>query len=837
MLAKRLAQDLKTFKRPQDKTILKRGKPGDILPKQELDEASLGSDAADFGRGALQGATLGYGENMAAWLRSKQPWGKKMSYDQALAAEKAENKAAQERSPWLYGAGEYGAMLAPGLAGLKAAKAAGSLATKAAAASWKPAAAGLAATVAASAAKDEMDAQSAERLAQEKQKQDAAKPAQPAVEKPAAQTPQTQKPAVTKPEGYTQTMGKVGDIASQNQIANPNKIQTGQTITLPDGSNYTVARGDTLYNIARGNFKGETPVAAALPSDSESVSEMKKIKPKFKQDRLTPHEKFKGSVKRAGYDMDAGANRLLKLLDKQARERAERDTDTVKESEHKRTFNDDDFYAYDPKTMKIMSDWSNKSVGRWHQEHEAKEKGWEVVRGMRAKHMDLQEWVSDREWHNPQPAMSTMEGAKVDRMVKHIEKSERATGKSKKEAENIAWATANKRGYLDNKNKKKHVSENTASKIPVNDYDLWRDKIEAARGEIYPQKDRVHLVAQSWDGETIGEFNLRTNQGFITNNVKEAANPAQQAAIAVNMKKHHQKPKTESRDSAEYDDESGMAHNQLKSIARAVHGLADTIRDGDNLPEWVQKKLSLAEDDLVTIWNYLQGEKSDEIMEQGVTEGKGDFAQAIENLHGWYEEESSNPNIRVWEFDDREGGYYAQGTVYYDVKTGRVKIKFEDRDGYHGGDVNDTFNSIGDAMNVLKNITVQIRPNTGKARDFDKLGGRTLAGPDDLYKTDREGRKGTLNKRRMGTMKASSPYRKTGPEGILPEQQGVSEAQACPECGGAAYDNEILAEEKDACYSKVKSRYKVWPSAYASGALVKCRKVGAKNWGNKSKKK
>ena len=39
---------------------------------------------------------------------------------------------------------------------------------------------------------------------------------------------------------------------------------------------------------------------------------------------------------------------------------------------------------------------------------------------------------------------------------------------------------------------------------------------------------------------------------------------------------------------------------------------------------------------------------------------------------------------------------------------------------------------------------------------------------------------------------------------------------------------------KDACYHKVKSRYSVWPSAYASGALVKCRKVGAANWGNKS---
>ena len=47
---------------------------------------------------------------------------------------------------------------------------------------------------------------------------------------------------------------------------------------------------------------------------------------------------------------------------------------------------------------------------------------------------------------------------------------------------------------------------------------------------------------------------------------------------------------------------------------------------------------------------------------------------------------------------------------------------------------------------------------------------------------------------------------------------------------------EQLAEKKDACYHKVKSRYKVWPSAYASGALVQCRKKGAANWGNKSKK-
>ena len=46
-----------------------------------------------------------------------------------------------------------------------------------------------------------------------------------------------------------------------------------------------------------------------------------------------------------------------------------------------------------------------------------------------------------------------------------------------------------------------------------------------------------------------------------------------------------------------------------------------------------------------------------------------------------------------------------------------------------------------------------------------------------------------------------------------------------------------VKSKKDACYHKVKARYSVWPSAYASGALAKCRKVGAANWGDKSKKK
>ena len=65
------------------------------------------------------------------------------------------------------------------------------------------------------------------------------------------------------------------------------------------------------------------------------------------------------------------------------------------------------------------------------------------------------------------------------------------------------------------------------------------------------------------------------------------------------------------------------------------------------------------------------------------------------------------------------------------------------------------------------------------------------------------------------------------------DQDIEEQHQQCPECGGPMFPALILGEKQDACYYKVKSRYKVWPSAYASGALVQCRKKGAKNWGNK----
>jgi len=62
----------------------------------------------------------------------------------------------------------------------------------------------------------------------------------------------------------------------------------------------------------------------------------------------------------------------------------------------------------------------------------------------------------------------------------------------------------------------------------------------------------------------------------------------------------------------------------------------------------------------------------------------------------------------------------------------------------------------------------------------------------------------------------------------------VESKQSCPHCGGPMFSEMLMMEKKDACYYKVKSSAKVWPSAYASGRLVQCRKKGAGNYGNKS---
>jgi hypothetical protein len=82
-------------------------------------------------------------------------------------------------------------------------------------------------------------------------------------------------------------------------------------------------------------------------------------------------------------------------------------------------------------------------------------------------------------------------------------------------------------------------------------------------------------------------------------------------------------------------------------------------------------------------------------------------------------------------------------------------------------------------------------------------------------------------RRRKNRLDPNQPEKSGGakPTNVRTEEMDLQEVKDKPGKGSG---------KKDACYQKVKSRYDVWPSAYASGALVKCRKVGAANWGTKS---
>jgi hypothetical protein len=69
-------------------------------------------------------------------------------------------------------------------------------------------------------------------------------------------------------------------------------------------------------------------------------------------------------------------------------------------------------------------------------------------------------------------------------------------------------------------------------------------------------------------------------------------------------------------DKGEYDYEGQMARTQLQTTLRNCTDLIDMIEDDDNMPEWVQSKITLAQDYITTVRDYLQ---SKEELEEGAS--------------------------------------------------------------------------------------------------------------------------------------------------------------------------------------------------------------------------
>jgi hypothetical protein len=66
----------------------------------------------------------------------------------------------------------------------------------------------------------------------------------------------------------------------------------------------------------------------------------------------------------------------------------------------------------------------------------------------------------------------------------------------------------------------------------------------------------------------------------------------------------------EAKDPGEYDQEGDMAMTQLRSIMYHAQELHDQLNKDDNLPEWVQSKITLAQDYMQTACDYMYAQKN-----------------------------------------------------------------------------------------------------------------------------------------------------------------------------------------------------------------------------------
>jgi len=86
--------------------------------------------------------------------------------------------------------------------------------------------------------------------------------------------------------------------------------------------------------------------------------------------------------------------------------------------------------------------------------------------------------------------------------------------------------------------------------------------------------------------------------------------------LAHVKKRSMQEEKKDQYDTGEYDQEGDMAKSDLRSIIANAQKMHDMIDDADNLPEWVQSKITKAEDYISTVANYMTSEMSEEVKDE-----------------------------------------------------------------------------------------------------------------------------------------------------------------------------------------------------------------------------
>jgi hypothetical protein len=244
------------------------------------------------------------------------------------------------------------------------------------------------------------------------------------------------------------------------------------------------------------------------------------------------------------------------------------------------------------------------------------------------------------------------------------------------------------------------------------------------------------------------------------------------------------------------DHEVAMAQSQLKNIEDNVRKLKKKLGSKEkDIPAWMQDKISKTHHNMAAVGEY----------------------HTEEGLRDWFGKSKSKDGKKGW----------------VNVVTGDSCASDKPGEGIP--------KCVSSAKRASMSKKERLAAAAAKRREDPGQQKKSGAAAPTMVKTDRK-----TKKEEIELLDAYGNTFATIQDIIKPEPM---QATNCPRCGqnpcvcSPEYDIEAMTEakdkkgkgsgEKDACYHKVKSRYSVWPSAYASGALVKCRKKGAANWGNK----
>ena len=293
----------------------------------------------------------------------------------------------------------------------------------------------------------------------------------------------------------------------------------------------------------------------------------------------------------------------------------------------------------------------------------------------------------------------------------------------------------------------------------------------------------------------------------------------------------------------EKDHEVQMARAELYKIGKyaiKLHEMLKGVSEEEGLEGWVQSKITKAGDYLSSVYHHMDYEQK---FEQVQTEAKAkpDFLDMDKDGN---KKEPMKKAIKDKEAkkDKKESIDYKEelaeelNRVLSKKKTERSLTKGEEKKKEKyvkgmkkaKGDFKDRYGDDADA--VMYATATKMAKKESKDQETDESGimyraGVKKYGKDGMKKIQSAAGKGA-SAEEIGKIKDKHNKKKKESFSSLEESVGKAITEE---------EFDQLAEKKDACYHKVKSRYKVWPSAYASGALVQCRKKGAKNWGNKSK--